>query len=143
MRSRLKWNIAEPSKMKQNYRLKKESIIRRTAHKIVSNGDGVNYSILIGPFCPLWDWVIVTYLANKQAKFNCSGILIWSLLGVNLARALLIEIVPVVIKFVYRYHEFVTFPCPQKVGNTNVVFICHDPECRHWFEAIIVLMSAW
>ena len=66
--------------MKQNHRLKRESIIRRTAHKkkkkIVSNGGGVNYSILIGPFCPLWDWVIVTYPAIKQAKFDCGGILI-------------------------------------------------------------------
>ena len=35
--------------------------------ELVSNGDGVNYSILIGPVGPLWNWVIVTYPVIKQA----------------------------------------------------------------------------
>ena len=51
--------------MKQKYRLREKPIIQKRANKVVSNGDGVNYSILIGPFCPLWNWVIVTYPAIK------------------------------------------------------------------------------
>ena len=58
-------NVAEPSKMKQKCRLKEKPISRRIANKIVSNGGGVNYSILTGPFCPPWNWVIVTYPAIK------------------------------------------------------------------------------
>ena len=51
--------------MKQNRRLKEKPISQKLANKIVSNGDGVNYSILIGPSCSLWNWVIVTYPVIK------------------------------------------------------------------------------
>ena len=38
--------------MKQNYCPGKESVVRRAASTIVSNGEGVNYPIPIGPECP-------------------------------------------------------------------------------------------
>ena len=52
LRSRLKWNVAEPSEKKQNIVRKKNQLFAEQPAEIVSNGDGVNYSIPIGPACP-------------------------------------------------------------------------------------------
>ena len=122
LRSRLKWN---------------RIIVRKKNQLFAEQHHNLSPMEMVW-ITPFW-WVIVPTAelgncdlsSNKIGQVSCGGITIWFPLGVDLARALLIEIVPVVIKFWYRYSELATFPCPQKNRKSKCRFTWKKFQYSH------------